>query len=433
MSVVPSIATLTLSVTPVSPHVSVEEVGEYFLSEECEPLLSIPIVDDGEPVGVISRYQMMNIFLKRYGRELHGRKPISTLMNAQPLVVSESQSMEDASRYITSNIRFPITEDFIIVRDGVYAGVGVVLDLLKAMESQLVRRSEQLSTAYRELKSSQAQLIQSEKMASLGQMVAGVAHEINTPLGYVRNNVELFLERQRQHGGLLVTYRQLFDAVGNGDADDEQIYEQLAQTRELHEAIGEDAPEEMEALFNDTFYGIDQISELVASLKNFSRVDQAMSDNVNINDCLETTLKIAHNALKHKVTVIRHFGDIPAIRCMPSKLNQVFLNLVTNAAQAIEGEGKILLKTKADGESVTITIEDNGKGIPDDVLPRIFDPFFTTKPVGHGTGLGLAISYQIIKEHGGTIRVASKVGVGTRFVIRLPQQAAATQRLAANG
>jgi len=433
MASVPTIAALTLSVTPVSPYASIEEVGEYFLSEECEPLLSIPIIDDGEPVGVISRYQMMNIFLKRYGRELHGRKPVSTLMNAQPLVVSESQSMEDASRYITSNIRFPITEDFIIVRDGIYAGVGVVLDLLKAMESQLVRRSEQLSTAYRELKSSQAQLIQSEKMASLGQMVAGVAHEINTPLGYVRNNVELFLERQRQHSGLLTTYRQLFDAIDSDDADEEQIFEQLAQTRELHEVIGDDAPEEMEALFNDTFYGIDQISELVASLKNFSRIDQAMSDNVSINDCLETTLKIAHNALKHKVTVIRHFGDVPAIRCMPSKLNQVFLNLVTNAAQAIEQEGKILLKTFTENDALVVVIEDNGKGIPDDVLPRIFDPFFTTKPVGHGTGLGLAISYQIIKEHGGTIRVASRVGVGTRFVIRLPLQVATTQRIAANG
>ena len=433
MTVVPSIAALTLTVAPVSPDVTIEEVGDYFLSEECEPLLSIPVVDNGEPVGVISRYQMMNIFLKRYGRELHGRKPVSTLMNAQPLVVSEAQSMEDASRYITSNIRFPITEDFIIVRDGVYAGVGVVLDLLKAMESQLVRRSEQLSSAYRELKSSQAQLVQSEKMASLGQMVAGVAHEINTPLGYVRNNVELFLERQRQHTGLLGSYRQLFDAMNSDDADEEMLLEQMAQTCDLHDMIGDDTPEEMEALFNDTFYGIDQISELVASLKNFSRVDQAMADNVNINDCLETTLKIAHNALKHKVQVLRSFGDVPPIRCMPSKLNQVFLNLVTNAAQAIEQQGKLLLKTYTEDDALFVVIEDNGKGIPADVLPRIFDPFFTTKPVGHGTGLGLAISYQIIKEHGGTIRVASKPGVGTRFVIRLPVQVAATQRIAANG
>ena len=428
-----TIATLTVSVEPVSPHLSVEEVGNYFLKPEFEPLLSIPVVDDGEPVGVVSRYQIMNIFLHRYGRELHGRKPIAHMMNARPLVVSADQSMEDASQYITSNIRFPITEDFVIVRDGVYLGVGIVLDLLKAMEGQLLRRTEELSSAYRELKASQAHLVQSEKMASLGQMVAGVAHEINTPLGYVRNNVDLFLERQREQSGMLAAYRQLLELMDAPQTDEALLMSLLGEVRELGGQIGDDPVEETEALFADTFYGIDQISELVSGLKNFSRVDQAMADNVNINDCIDTTLKIAHNALKHKVTVIKQYGELPPVRCMPSKLNQVFLNLVTNAAQAIETEGKLLLKTYTEDGHLHVVVEDTGKGIPDDVLPRIFDPFFTTKPVGHGTGLGLAISYQIIKEHGGIIRVASKAGVGTRFVIRLPLQQPVAQPLAAAG
>ncbi len=428
-----TIATLTVSVEPVSPHLSVEEVGNYFLTPEFEPLLSIPVVDNGEPVGVVSRYQIMNIFLHRYGRELHGRKPISHMMNAHPLVVSADQSMEEASQYITSNIRFPITEDFVIVRDGLYLGVGIVLDLLKAMEGQLLRRSEELSSAYRELKASQAHLVQSEKMASLGQMVAGVAHEINTPLGYVRNNVELFLERQREQTGMLAAYRQLLALMDAPQTDEALLMSLLGEVRELGEQLGDDPLEETEALFSDTLYGIDQISELVSGLKSFSRVDQAMADNVNINDCIDTTLKIAHNALKHKVTVIKHYGELPPVRCMPSKLNQVFLNLITNAAQAIETEGKLLLKTYTGDGHLHVVVEDNGKGIPEDVLSRIFDPFFTTKPVGHGTGLGLAISYQIIQEHGGTIRVASKTGVGTRFVVRLPLQNAAQQPLAAAG
>lgn len=429
-----TIAALTVSVEPVSPHLSVEEVGNYFLAPEFEPLLSIPVVDNGEPVGVVSRYQIMNIFLHRYGRELHGRKPVSHMMNARPLVVSADQSMEEASQYITSNIRFPITEDFVIVRDGVYLGVGIVLDLLKAMEGQLLRRTEQLSSAYRELKASQAHLVQSEKMASLGQMVAGVAHEINTPLGYVRNNVDLFLERQREQAGMLVAYRQLLQLMESSDADEATLLSLVNEVRELDGALAEDPLEETEALFADTLYGLDQISELVTGLKNFSRVDQAMADNININECLDTTLKIAHNTLKHKVTVIKHYGELPPVRCMPSKLNQVFLNLVTNAAQAIEAEnGKLLLKTYTEDDYLHVVVEDNGKGIPGDVLPRIFDPFFTTKPVGHGTGLGLAISYQIIQEHGGTIRVASKTGVGTRFVIRLPLQQSVAQPLAAAG
>ncbi len=418
------IDSLILSVPAVSPNISIEEVGEYFLKDEFKALLSIPVVEAGKPVGVVSRYQMMNIFIKLYGRELHGRKPVSRIMNVHPVTVSSDQSMEEASRYITRNIAFPITEDFIIVDDGgAYTGVGVVLDLLKAMEHQLVKHGKELSVAYNELKSSQAQLIQSEKMASLGQMVAGVAHEVNTPLGYVRNNVELFRENQRQLSGLLGAHGLLLDALHAEDPDDELIMERLAQIKKWHRLDGQ----ETETLFDDTFFGIDQIAELVASLKNFSRVDQAMADNISINECLDTTLKIAHNTLKQKVTVVRDYGSLPAIRCMPSKLNQVFLNLVTNSAQAIDENGKLLIKTFTKDSFLFVVIEDDGRGIPEDVLPQIFDPFYTTKPVGQGTGLGLAISHQIVEEHGGAIRVSSRVGVGTRFVIRLPLDGAPAQ------
>jgi signal transduction histidine kinase len=422
MSAAVTIASLAIAVPPVSPHALVEDVGEYFLSSQYEQLLSLPVVDDGQPVGVISRYQMMNVFLKRYGRELHGRKEIATLMNRNPVLIPVDQSMEDASRYITGNMHFPITEDFIIVRDGRYAGVGVVMDLLKAMEQQLAR-------AYRELKSSQSHLVQSEKMASLGQMVAGVAHEINTPLGYVRNNVELFLERQRLQAATLDGYSLLLHMMESADSSEDAIALQLNEVRQLHDDLG--GGDETEALLGDTLYGIGQIADLVSSLKDFSRVDQAMSDDIDINDCLETTLKIAHNTLKHRVQVVRKYGDLPALRCMPSKLNQVFLNLITNAAQAIEQQGTILLRTYAENGRVHIVVEDNGKGMPPEVIAKVFDPFFTTKPIGQGTGLGLAIAYQIIQEHGGDIRVASRVGQGTRFVVRLPLPRGTQDMLAA--
>lgn len=424
-----TLAALAIPAPPVSPHATVEEVAECFLSSAYTPLLSLPIVDAAQPVGVISRYQIMNVFLKRYGRELHGCKEIATLMNRQPVVLPADQSLEDASRYVTRHMPFPITEDFLIVRDGRYVGVGVVMDLLKAMERQLSQRSQQLSRAYRNLKSSQAHLVQSEKIASLGQMVAGVAHEINTPLGYVRNNVELFLEHQRLQAATLDGYALLLHMMESADSSEDAIALQLGEVRQLHADLG--GGDEVKALLNDSLYGIGQISDLVRSLKDFSRVDQAMSDDIDINDCLETTLKIAHNTLKHRVQIVRKYGDLPALRCMPSKLNQVFLNLITNAAQAIEQQGVILLRTYAENGLAHIVVEDNGKGMPPEVMAKIFDPFFTTKPVGQGTGLGLAIAYQIIQEHGGDIRVASRVGQGTRFVVRLPLPPGCQDTLAA--
>jgi signal transduction histidine kinase len=167
---------------------------------------------------------------------------------------------------------------------------------------------------------------------------------------------------------------------------------------------------------------LEQINELVLGLKNFSRLDQAMTDSVSINECVNSSLLIAKTNLKNRIEVIRDLGDIPKIACAPSQINQVLLNLFTNASQAIEGEGKILVKTWADEVNVYISVQDSGKGMPPEVVAKIFDPFFTTKPVGEGTGLGLSISFQIIEQHGGRIRVASEVGRGTRFGISLPRK-----------
>ncbi|HEC12576.1 MAG TPA: CBS domain-containing protein [Acidiferrobacteraceae bacterium] len=429
METAQNISSLTLDVTPISPQDTVSDVAEKFLAKKYSQFLSLPVVDGTTPVGIISRYGLMNIFIRLYGRELYGKRPIRELMNPRPLVIEIDETLTRASQQITENIQFPVTEDYIVVQNGAYRGLGVVVNLLKAMEHQVARHSDDLSKAYQQLQSSQSQLVQSEKMASLGQMVAGVAHEINTPLGYVRNNVDLVKAVFNDLRKLTGAYAELSQALVSDSISEDQLCEIMARVetlvRELNPA---DQIKDIETILEDTIYGTEQISELVINLKNFSRLDQAKLTDININECLESVLVVGRNAIKYKADVIKQFGDIPKISCSPSQINQVFLNLVTNAAQAIEEHGQIVIKTLADEQNVYVVIEDNGKGITEEVLPKIFDPFFTTKEIGQGTGLGLAISYQIIDQHDGKITVSSKPGEGSRFTVVLPQQSIAFQK-----
>jgi signal transduction histidine kinase len=335
--------------------------------------------------------------------------------------VELEQPLAEAAQHVAEHMQFPLTEDFIVTCRGRYLGVGFVMDLLKAMEQQMRANTAELEQAYSQLKSSQLALVQSEKMASLGQMVAGIAHEINTPLGYVQNNVavgqELFLQVQSMIAG----YESLVDNLTDEKASEDQLAAQMRQVAQMRNDVNaQEMLGEMQGLMADSLYGIGQISELVHNLKDFSRMDAAAKDAVSLNDCIESALKIGHNVLKNKVEVIKELGELPKLTCAPSQLNQVFLNLFTNAAQAMEKQGKLLIKTWAINNAVHVSVADNGKGIPQENLARIFDPFFTTKPVGEGTGLGLAITHQIIQQHGGEIRVDSRVGAGTCFHIKLP-------------
>jgi two-component system NtrC family sensor kinase len=420
---VTDIYSLALHIPAFAPTDTVNEIATHLMRPEYEAILSVPIVYDGLPVGVITRYQIHGIFMKNFGRELFGRKPVSNFMARSFLSVDVGTPVAEAANYISAKIRSPLSEDFVITENGQYLGLGSVIALLSAMEQQVVKNASDLSQAYRELKSSQAQLVQSEKMASLGQMVAGVAHEINTPLGYVKNNVEIVQEFVVQLRQMHTSHRELIDVILAPDSHDIAIAEKLAELDDLHNEIEPDLLfDDMAAMFNDTSYGLEQINELVLGLKNFSRLDQAMTDNVSINECVNSSLLIAKSNLKNRIEVILSLGDIPKIACVPSQINQVLLNLFNNASQAIEGEGKILVKTWADEVNVYISVQDTGKGMSPEVVAQIFDPFFTTKPVGEGTGLGLSISFQIIEQHGGRIRVASEVGRGTRFGISLPKQ-----------
>ena len=266
-------------------------------------------------------------------------------------------------------------------------------------------------------------MVQSEKMSALGQMVAGIAHEINTPLAYVKGTVDVMHEQIDGLSALLGSCLR-FTRLMREQADKTAIREEFMQLESLAKQTAQDTVlEEMDALLESSSGGITQISEIVVNLKNFSRLDRAKVSEFDVREGLESTLLLAKNLLKNKVTIEKEFDDVPLISCSPSQINQVFLNIISNAAQAIpdERDGMLTLRTsRAGNDRVRIEIQDNGGGIPADVLPKIFDPFFTTKDVGKGTGMGLSISYKIIQQHAGHIEVDTEADVGTVFTIELP-------------
>ena len=314
-------------------------------------------------------------------------------------------------------------------------GVGYLGIRLKAanesLELRVIERTHELSEALRHLKESEAQLIQSEKMSSLGQMVAGVAHEINTPLAYVKNSLGTVSERLPQITAAIEHCEQLLALLAAGKADPAALNQQFAQTSALLKQLKQQQVlAELGGLVKDGIYGTGEMAEIVGNLKDFSRLDRSKVASFNLNDGLASSLGLARHMLK-SVKLTRQFGEIPTITCAPSQINQVFLNLITNAAQALPAaNGEITLSTRAENGGVTVEVADNGKGIPPKVLPKIFDPFFTTKEIGKGTGLGLSISYKIVEQHGGRITVASTVGKGTRFTVWLPLKPPAEAELA---
>ena len=278
-------------------------------------------------------------------------------------------------------------------------------------DSEVSQRQDELRRTYHRLASAQDQLLQSEKMASIGQLAAGVAHEINNPIGYVHSNIGTL----REYCGALIALIEAYAAEDAGEDPDAPL-RKLRERLDIDFILG-DLPQ----LLDESREGIERVTKIVQDLKEFSHVgaDEQMRP-ADLHKGLDSTLNIVWNELKYKVQLEKHYGELPLVECHASELNQVFMNLLINAGQAIAERGTIVLATGVDEDRVWVSIADSGCGIPDDALQRIFDPFFTTKPIGRGTGLGLAIAYRIVAKHHGRIEVQSRPGFGSTFRVVLP-------------
>ncbi len=283
------------------------------------------------------------------------------------------------------------------------------------------QRIEELSVINAEMQSlnhkleeAQNNLLQSEKMAAIGQLAAGVAHEINNPIGFVYSNLGTLEKYVQNVFGMLDNYEQAEGAI-----TDAAVRAQLQTARSKLDIVF--LKEDLRALMSESKDGITRVKTIVQNLKDFSHVDAAAEWHfADLHHGIDSTLNIVNNEIKYKVSVIKEYGEIAEVECLLSQLNQVFMNLLVNAAHAIEERGTITIRTGSQGDEVWVEIADSGKGIAPAHIQKIFDPFFTTKPIGKGTGLGLSLSYGIIQKHHGRIEVQSEVGKGTTFRIWLP-------------
>jgi len=277
--------------------------------------------------------------------------------------------------------------------------------------AKLEAEQDELTALLKKIEEAQQQLLQSEKMAAIGQLAAGVAHEINNPIGFVNSNLGTLKTYSARMLKLLDTYEKL-GIKGEQSAID------AARAEADIDFLREDLP----ALLEESQEGLSRVTKIVLDLKDFSHVDQSEHQLADLNAAMGSTLNVVWSELKYKAEVVRELGDIPEINCVPAQINQVFMNLLVNAAQAIETTGRITVRSGFENEHVWFEVADTGKGMPEEVKKRIFEPFYTTKPVGKGTGLGLSISYDIIvKKHGGRIDVTSEPEHGTCFRLWLPR------------
>jgi len=293
------------------------------------------------------------------------------------------------------------------------------------LEQEVADRTDEIQSAYKELQESQEQLIQSEKMASLGQMVAGVAHEINTPLGYVSSNIETLKYNVDDMSEVVKEVGKLLETVTKKDRNNKEITQQMMQALQKYKEVeASELVNESGQLLGDGAYGLTEISKLVVSLKDFARLDRQSSEQINIHNCIESSLTIASNHIReNNVTVVKNYAELPNISCVPSKLNQLFLNIITNACQAIGRDGgELTINSQLMGDHIRLDFIDQGAGMDEETKQKMFDPFFTSKEIGVGTGLGMSIAYKIIQAHNGHIEVESELGKGTTLSIILPAQ-----------
>ena len=284
----------------------------------------------------------------------------------------------------------------------------------KRMEQALHSKGEEQQLLITRLQPAPDQLLQAEKMASIGQLAAGIAHEINNPVGFVNSNMGTL----QRYVATLVSVVHDYDAAIASYATAPELSTRIAQIGKQADLdfLQDDATD----LVRESMDGLKRVKDIVQSLKDFSHMGVTEWQLSDLHHGLDSTLNIVANEIKYKASVEKHYGQLPPVLCLASQLNQVFMNLLINAAHAIKDQGVISIRTGAEGDAVWVAIADNGCGIAPELLHRIFEPFFTTKPVGSGTGLGLSLSYCIVQQHGGRIEVSSTPGSGTTFTVHLP-------------
>ncbi|WP_347176245.1 ATP-binding protein [Undibacterium sp. TS12] len=293
--------------------------------------------------------------------------------------------------------------------------IGSLTDITKRkeMEEALYKKGEEQQLLIKKLQEAHEQLLQSEKMASVGQLAAGIAHEINNPIGFINSNIGSL---QKYVGNLFDVISGYEDAIQKQGSND--IVSKMHQIKE--QADLDFLKEDIQALVSESMDGLKRVKDIVQSLKDFSHVGETEWQEADIHQGIDSTLNIVKNEIKYKANVIKEYGQVPLVKCVISQINQVIMNLLVNASHAIKENGVIKITTGCEKDMAWIKVLDTGSGIPAENLSRIFEPFFTTKPVGSGTGLGLSLSYGIIKNHGGRIDVHSVLGKGTCFTVWLP-------------
>jgi signal transduction histidine kinase len=283
---------------------------------------------------------------------------------------------------------------------------------IEEINLELNRQKDELQITLENLKQAQSQLVQSEKMVSLGQLVAGIAHEINNPVNFISAGVDSLSTNLEEIRQVLEIYHKITE--GN-------VTEKLKEIEELKTKVEyKEAIREINKLIESIKNGTNRTTEIVRGLRTFSRLDEDILKMADIHEGLDSTLILLHNKYKNRIEILKNYGKLPLIECYPGQLNQVFMNILSNAVDAIDEKGTITISTSISSSSIQISIKDTGQGIPENIREKIFDPFFTTKGIGKGTGLGLSISQSIIEKHKGSIDIKSKVGKGSEFIIVLP-------------
>lgn len=414
---------------PQGPEVSTilvvddEPINQTLLAHVLQPLYQVCTVNSGEQaLGTLARGTMPDLVLLDIvmpgmdGFEVLRRMRENNAWRGIPVIFvtaneDEKSEQEGLALGAVDYIHKPIVGMVVLSRIRTQLEARWAREMLERNNARL---AEKVSAGAHALELAQLQLIQAEKLAAMGQLAAGVAHEVNTPIGFVGSNLGTLENYWQRILGLLAAYE---DAEARaGDANAFALVHSCKREIDF-DALRQDLPD----LLTESKAGVDRVRKIVQDMKNFSRASDSDWQWADLHQGMDSTLNMVWNELKYRCTVSKRYGSLPKVHCLPSQLNQVFMNLLVNAGQAIEGQGAITITTECVGsDAVRIHISDTGAGMSAQTRAHIFEPFFTTKPVGQGTGLGLSVAKGIIKRHHGSIEVTSEPGQGTTFTVTLP-------------